>query len=286
MKKTANTFDVWLENKVVNCMARGSIKQTSNLQAGDQVEVEHIGNDYVISKLLPRKNQLTRPYISNLDQLIIVLTSAPKADFSLVDKLLIGCQIYGITPILVVNKSDILPKGFYDDVLCQYGFAVQHILLVSSKTGEGVQELQTLLQNNLSAFAGQSAVGKTSLLNAIFPNLNQKTDGLSKRIQMGKNTTRDTQIFVYNQNTFIADTPGFSVLRYEEMNPTHLREYYPEFAPYAKYCLYSDCGHVKEPEKECGVLQAVRENKINRKRYERYVDLYQKTTESWRKKYD
>lgn len=286
LKKTASTFDVLLNGKQINCMARGGIKQDAKLQAGDHVELQQIGDDIIITKLFPRKNQLTRPYISNLDQLIIVISSVPKPDFLLVDKLLIGCQIFGIEPILVINKSDILPKGFYDEVLCQYGFALKKILLVSAKTGEGVQELKQLLDNKLSSFAGQSAVGKTSLLNAIFPNLNQKTDGLSKKIQMGKNTTRDTQIFVYDKNTLIADTPGFSVLRYEEMDPAQLRDYYPEFAEHSKFCLYNDCRHISEKEHTCGVLQALKENKINQKRYNRYVELYEKNLQSWRKKYD
>ena len=287
LKKTGKSFDVLLPNQqVANCFARGNIKTLANLQAGDHVELAANGNGYVVQKLLPRKNQLTRPYISNLDQLVIVVSHLPKPDLLLTDKLLIGCKYHGITPILVVNKADTLPPGFYDDILCQYGFAVEHILLTSAKTGQGVQELKELLSGKLTAFSGQSAVGKTSLINNFFPNLHLKTDGLSKRIQMGKNTTRDTQIFVAENGTLIADTPGFNMLHYEELDPNDLKNYYEEFQNFSHLCYYNNCNHMKENPTTCAVLQALGENKINQKRYERYVELFNSLQQTWRKKYD
>lgn len=276
---------VWTPSGVQTCFAKKTIQQLTNLQAGDHIEWEIAGKQAIITKLYPRKNALIRPYISNLEQLVIMLTSVPQPDLMLVDKLLIGCKIYGIEPMIVVNKSDVLQPGFYDDLLCQYGHAVKSILLTSAKTKEGLSGLKEKLQGKLTAFCGQSGVGKSSIISALF-GVDLKTDALSLKSSRGKNTTRETEIFVFEQNTLVADTPGFSMLHYDDFDPSHLKGYYDEFEPFARLCLYSNCNHVKESVKECGVKQAVLENKINTKRFERYQILYEKLNEIWRKKYD
>lgn len=250
------------------------------------MEIEKINEEYVIEKMLPRKNCLIRPYISNLDQLVIVISTLPKPDFLLIDKLVISCAINNINPILVVNKSDIVDIEFYNKVKQEYKHVIKHILLTSTFTGEGIKELKKLLENNLTAFTGQSAVGKTSLINKIFPGFNLKTGELSKKLKIGKNTTRDTVIYPYNNNTLIADTPGFNMLHFNELDYKELKNFYPEFNEFSQNCRFSNCTHVKQEIKNCGIMQALEENKINKERFDRYLMLYDVLYENWRRKYD
>lgn len=273
-----------VNDNVYECKARGNIKQNAKLQVGDLVFVELIEKDYVITKLQPRKNSLMRPYISNIDQLIIVISTLPKPDLLLVDKLLIGCQINHIEPVIVVNKSDLMDNSFFHSIKEQYTTGVTHILLTSAETKEGVAELKELLQGKLTAFCGQSAVGKSSLINAIFGNLNLKVGELSQKINIGKNTTRQTQIFVLNNNAFVADTPGFNMLDYYELEPSDLKNYYAELVNYNNLCYFNNCNHINET--NCKVISDVNDGVINQQRYLRYVELYNKLLEHWRKKYD
>lgn len=251
---------------------------------GDIVFVEEVEKEFVITNLKPRKNSLIRPYISNIDQLIIVISTLPKPDFLLVDKLLIGCIINQIEPVIVVNKSDIIDNNFYNSVKEQYDSSVKHILLTSAETKNGVEQLKELLQGKLTAFCGQSAVGKSSLINAIFGNLNLKTGELSQKINVGKNTTRQTQIFMLNNNSFVADTPGFNMLDYHELEPSELKGYYAEFVKYNNKCQFNNCNHINET--NCAVLKDLNNGLINKERYNRYVELYNKLLEIWRKRYD
>ena len=285
LKKENKGFVVYCEGEQYFCLARGVIREIANLQAGDEVEFAKDGKIFVINKLMPRVNQLTRPYISNLTQLIIVIAPLPKPDFLLIDKLIIGCEINNIDPIIVVNKMDIAEIDFYDNVVAQYEHSVEHILKTSATEKQGIEALVALLANNLSAFCGQSAVGKTSLINAIFKNLNLKTDGLSRKINMGKNTTRHTEIYVFDNNTFIADTPGFNMLFHYDIGAENLRDYYYEFNNYAKNCAFKNCSHVNEEKASCGVKQAVDSGKVNKDRYERYAGLYKQMKKEEENKY-
>ena len=234
---------------------------------------------------MPRKNSLVRQYIANLDQLVIVVSCVPKPDLSLVDKLLIGCIIYDIEPVLVINKTDIAKPAFVSQIIEQYEPVINSIITTSSYTKAGIDTLKQVLKNKLSAFCGQSAVGKTSLINAIFGNLNLKTDSVSKKIQIGKNTTRSTQIFSFDDNTYIADTPGFNMLHFENIEHTELKKYFLEFEKF-ETCQFTDCNHINADASKCAVMQAVTSGKINQDRFDRYKELYLKLYDIWRKKYD
>lgn len=286
VKNTGKSFNVLVNNEVVNCYARGKVQQQMNkVLAGDYVLLEQIEDGYVITEILERKNQLIRPYISNLDQLVIVVASVPTPDYLLIDKLLIGCKIHGVKPIIAINKSDINTEQFNQNVIEEYKGAVQDIVQVSAVTGQGVEELKKLLSNKLSAFAGRSATGKTTLLNTI-TGMNRKTDGVSKKINAGKNTTRDTEIFVLQNNTLIADTPGFNMLNYEEFEPVHLREYYEDFEEYNFKCKFLNCVHINQTTSNCAVTKAVQYSLINKNRYDRYCELYKKMKNGWESRYD
>ncbi len=250
---------------------------------GDNVEIkkDEFSNNYVITKVLPRKNELIRPKVTNIDQLLIVVSPVPKPDLMLVDKLIINCFINNIEPILVINKSDITSSQQIKDLKEQFEQVVKKIIVVSALKQNNIQELKSVLQNKTSVFAGQSAVGKSSLLNAIDPQINQATNILSKKVERGKHTTRECTIFVLENNILIADTPGFSMLELNFKFPD-LPYYYPEFENYK--CKFNNCTHTTEV--GCEVINAVNNGKINLERYNRYAQLLKQLKQKWDKVYD
>lgn len=273
------------ESKPYNCILSGLIKKNNKPLVGDIVEFSV--NDYdkdknVITKILPRKNQLVRPYISNLDQLFIVLSKSPKPDYLLIDKLIIYAKINKITPIIVVNKADILSEQELAEIKEQ--FPTYKIVVVSAINND-VAELKQLLVNKISAFAGQSAVGKSSLINAISPNLNLQTNGLSSKIERGQHTTRHNEIYLMDNNIYIADTPGFSMLSLD-LEPSELKDYYDDFKAFEEDCRYVGCDHINSKAKDCGVVKAVEEGKICLSRFDRYCKIYSELKEKWERKYD
>ena len=273
------------ESKPYNCILSGLIKKNNKPLVGDIVEfsVNDYDNDKnVITKILPRKNQLVRPYISNLDQLFIVLSKSPKPDYLLIDKLIIYAKINNITPIIVINKSDILSEQELAEIKSQ--FPTYKILVVSA-INKDVTELKQLLVNKISAFAGQSAVGKSSLINAISPNLNLQTNGLSSKIERGQHTTRHNEIYIMDNNIYIADTPGFSMLSLD-LKPSELKDYYDDFKVFENDCRYVGCDHINSKAKDCGVVRAVEECKICLSRFDRYCKIYSELKEKWERKYD
>ena len=273
------------ESKPYNCILSGLIKKNNKPLVGDIVEfsVNDYDNDKnVITKILPRKNQLVRPYISNLDQLFIVLSKSPKPDYLLIDKLIIYAKINNITPIIVINKSDILSEQEIAEIKGQ--FPTYKIVVVSA-INKDVTELKQLLVNKISAFAGQSAVGKSSLINAISPNLNLQTNGLSSKIERGQHTTRHNEIYIMDNNIYIADTPGFSMLSLD-LKPSELKDYYDDFKVFENDCRYVGCDHINSKAKDCGVVKAVEEGKICLSRFDRYCKIYSELKEKWERKYD
>ena len=219
--------------------------------------------------------------VANIDKLLIVVACTPKPDLLLVDKLIIYAQILGIEPIIVINKSDLSDESFVKSIKNQYLHI--KIFLISATQNTGTKELVNYIKNSVCSVCGQSAVGKSSLINALIPSAQLETQGLSAKIERGKHTTRVNQIFVSN-DICIADTPGFSSLDLE-IDFKELSAFYPEFDKFLSDCRYLDCSHVGEG-KDCGVIRAVEAKQLNLERYNRYVDLYKKLKENWEKKYD
>lgn len=267
-----------------NCYARGRLKKEGEIRVGDFVEVDKEGNDYVISKVLPRKNALIRPYVANVDICFIVIAPVPAPDFILVDKIIINALANKITPVLVLNKEDLTDCTFKDMVLTDYTGVVD-ILVTCAKTGEGIDRLLDAAANKTACLAGQSAVGKSSLLNAILGGDILKTGGLSAKIDRGTHTTRQSEIITVG-NARIIDTCGFSMLELPlDFNPAELVSYYDEYSEYALHCKFrTGCTHISEP--DCTVKQAVNEGRLSKNRYDRYVALYEELKEKWRKRYE
>jgi len=248
---------------------QSSVRQTQNLMAGDFVRLSHGAPFAVIEEVIARKNFLMRPPVANVDLALIVIANEPVADFLLLDKILINCYIQEIKPIIVYNKCDIAKSQEVLNALKPYENFVDS-LVISAVTGEGFEELKPLIDKKLAVLAGQSAVGKTSILNRIL-GANLKTDTLSLKISRGKHTTRHIEIFnAYGGK--IADTCGFSLLEILNVSHEELRLYYNEFLELPNKCRFTACNHISEP--DCAVRVAVENGEIDKGRYERYITLY------------
>ena len=271
IKKIADHFVVRLQTGASSFTPRGNLKK-DGVYVGDHVIVDE--KQKTIETVLPRQNLLIRPTFANLSQLVIVIAKFPKTDFSILDKLLLFCYLSSIKPIICVNKTDLADKVYLDYVKTNYPFV--ELVFTSVVNGENLQQLHQILSGHISAFAGQSAVGKSALIRAIFPNACVEIGSLSKKIERGKHTTRHVELFELGPNTFLADTPGFSRLdeKYLELDCYDLRYYYPDFLPFHEKCKYKSCTHTKEKESECAVKKAVNENKLSADRYLRYVDFF------------
>lgn len=270
VKGVGGRFKVLCGGKALNCSARGKLHLEDKILIGDTVTVAEIRGEYVIVNILPRRNKLIRPPVANIDMLVIVVAPLPATDWVLVDKLLIFAAEYGITPVLCYNKID-LTAAELDYAGKVYG-GIADIVAVSALTKEGFDALKERL-SGVVCFAGQSAVGKSSLLNLFGEK--QETGDLS-RIERGKNTTRHVQLFEIKEGLMIVDTCGFSLLDLEGIKPEEIMLYYSDFLALPK-CRYNMCTHTAEP--GCEVKAAVEAGTIDKGRYDRYLAIYNEATE-------
>lgn len=263
LKKNADKFTVELNGKPFVMSARNLKKD--GIFVGDKVECK---ND-VIEKVLERKNILIRPPLANVDTMIIVVAKEPKIDFLLVDKLLVFCTVKGIKPILCINKSD-LSESFVKDVEKIYKDVVDIVSI--STLDKSVLNLKKYIKG-VTALAGQSAVGKSSIINALLGKEIAVVGDFSKKVMRGKQTTRLVELYDLGNENYLADTAGFSKLSEELLiiNENELKDYYPDFIKYAHMCKYKSCQHLKLD--DCGVVKAVSEGKISKIRYENYKIL-------------
>ena len=235
-----------------------------------------------VEEILPRESQLVRPPVANVRYLVIVLAPAPAPDYLLIDTLIAMALRQGIRPALVVNKCD-LDGGTYEAVRSDYAGLGAPLLAVSALSGQGMDGLRSLLASGVCCLAGQSGVGKSTLLCAA-TGLRLQTGEISQKIHRGRHTTGHAELLVSGEYR-VLDTPGFSLLElWEGLEPIRLKEYYPEFAPYEGQCRFSPCYHLSEP--GCAVLKAARAGEISQARLERYHLLLKKAQEAWRNRYD
>ena len=235
-----------------------------------------------VEEILPRESQLVRPTVANVRYLVIVLAPAPAPDYLLIDTLIAMALRQGIRPALVVNKCD-LDGGTYEAVRSDYAGLGAPLLAVSALSGQGMDGLRSLLASGVCCLAGQSGVGKSTLLCAA-TGLRLQTGEISQKIHRGRHTTRHAEL-LFSGEYRVLDTPGFSLLElWEGLEPIRLKEYYPEFAPYEGQCRFSPCYHLSEP--GCAVLKAARSGEISQARLERYHLLLKKAQEAWRNRYD
>lgn len=285
IKKLADLFFVLSSGKIVSARARGNLKKDdNNLFVGDFVVLSKTEQgEYVIESVQQRKNLLTRPPIANLDNLVIVITVVPAPDLKLVDKLIVKCFMQNIKPILVISKADIVQDDFTNQIINDYSRVVKDIIITSSATGQGKEELLALLKNKTSSLVGQSAVGKSSIINMLGGKA--KVGDVGKNLR-GKNTTRHSEINIFSNNIRIADTSGFSRLYINDIVYKDLMRYYPDFLQYSNKCKYASCVHINEKNDECFVKSAVKSGKISINRYTRYIEIYDELKKQWDRRYD
>ncbi len=272
------------DGKPYECKACGRFRiEHETPLPGD--EVVFMPDTAYIESILPRRSELKRPRVANVDTVVIVVSAnSPKIDPMLCDKLLLSARRKGIHPLLVINKCDSSEKAPIEAICNDYRHAAE-IIRVSAYTGSGLDTLKEALSGRCSCFAGQSAVGKSSVLNAMFPEIMLKTDGLSKKTERGKHTTRHAELLM-PEGFFgtVIDTPGFSFFESDDIAPESLWEYYEDMRAYGGSCRYPSCLHAGEP--GCGIKDAVAHGDISQTRYERYLEILKELKEMREKRYD
>lgn len=264
IKAVASKFFVDTAKGVKVCFARKRLKSDGNIYVGDYVTVARERDSFVIEEVKPRKNQLIRPYVSNIDVCFIVIACEPLPDFLLVDKVIVNCHEQHIKPVLVLNKCDVASLD-----LSEYANVVETVVC-SAQTGEGTDRIASIAKGKTICFAGQSAVGKSSLINALLGSDILEVGELAKKIKRGKNTTRRTEILSLGDGTYLVDTCGFSMLEAVDVELSDLRIYFDDLEEFRPQCKFNMCTHVDEP--DCAVKAHVGKE-IGVGRYERYKTI-------------
>ena len=261
---------------LLTCRARGKFrKEGISPLVGDLVEVRELGNgEGVVDRILPRRNFFTRPAVANIDQLVVIASAAvPRTDPFLIDRVAAIAALKGCETVVLLNKCDLDRADELYEIYHKSGFRT---LRVSAETGEGLEELKEVIKGRLSAFTGNSGVGKSSILNALDPDFRLKVGEISDALGRGRHTTRHVELYRLGFGAEVMDSPGFSSFETEKLNlelKHRLPETFREFAPYLDDCRFVGCSHTKE--KGCAVLDALKQGKIQRSRHESYLRLYE-----------
>lgn len=274
------------EHGVYECKAKGSFRNRKiKPLPGDCVvidvldEEKKLGN---LSEILPRINELIRPAVANVDQALIEFAAVqPNPNLNLLDRFLLIMNRQQVNTIICFNKIDIAPEDMLERLRKNYEKCGSPVVFTSTYTGEGIDAIRRLTEGKTTVFAGPSGVGKSSLLNQLYPDAGAKTGAISEKIQRGKHTTRHSELMMLGRDTYYIDTPGFSTLYLDGFEKETLQYGFAEFQPYEGQCRFLPCSHTHEP--KCAVKQAVEDGEISEIRYKNYVELYEelKHTRSW-----
>ena len=270
---------------VYECKAKGIFRNRKiKPLVGDDVEItvlneeEKTGN---IDQILPRKNQLIRPAVSNVDQAVVVFAiTEPMPNPNLLDRFLVMMERQEVPVIICFNKIDLSSQEEIDKLKAIYEPAGYPLHFISTYEEAGLATLHQLIAGKTTVLAGPSGVGKSSITNFLQPEAGMETGTVSEKIKRGKHTTRHSELFFVEEGTYMMDTPGFSSMYIEDLEPNQLKDYFPEFEPYEDDCKFLGCIHVGE--KVCGVKDALKDGKISKSRYENYLLLYKELKEKKR----
>ena len=282
----SNTYKIKTDTKIYEAYARGKLKNEEITPlVGDMVEIQITDEEKsvaIIEKVQPRKNEIKRPKIVNIDQIIfIVSTKNPKPDLLMLDKQLAYVEKLNIEPIIVINKIDLQDTYKYIQEL--YEKIGYKTIVTSAKQGNGIEILRQVLKNKISVFSGNSGVGKSSIINALFGIDKTQEGEISQKNKKGKNTTTDTKLYELEENTYIADTPGFSSFEINEIESIELDKYFREFKKEIENCEFVGCTHIKE--QNCGIKDAIKDGKISQERYERFCQIYEQLKDNEKHKW-
>jgi len=275
LRSLSGFYDVQTDDGLVTCRARGILRKGGNSPlTGDLVEITVERGKGMVEKILPRKNSFIRPAVANMDALVIFAANVnPVTEPFLIDRVAAIAGDQGVQVILCVNKCDLDPAADLVGIYEKAGFAV---IRTSAETGEGVDQLRGMIEGKLTAFTGNSGVGKSSILNRLAPGLNLATGEVSEKLGRGRHTTRHVELFCLGENTYVADTPGFSSFDTDQMEvilKENLQYSFPDFGSFVGKCRFDDCSHRKEP--DCAVRAAVEAGDIGKSRYDSYLKLYE-----------
>lgn len=277
VENISNMYKVKAEDKIYESTARGKFKKEDITPVvGDMVELEIIdetNRKAVIKEIKNRTVYIKRPKLANITQIIFVISSKdPKPDLLMLDKQLAYAEYVGIQAVIVINKIDLDEKKVEEikEIYKNIGYP---IVETNAKENEGIDNLNIILENNISVFAGNSGVGKSTLLNSIFGKELTKSGLISNKNKKGKNTTTNISLYKIKENEYIADTPGFSTFDISEIESDKLAEYFKEFKEHIKDCEYIGCRHIKE--ENCGIKNALQKEEISESRYQNFIKIYE-----------
>lgn len=263
------------DGSLVRCQPRGKLRLSlDRILVGDWVKVCIVAaSQGIIEDVLKRKNQLVRPAVANIDQAVVVLAfSDPEPDWLFLDRLLVLIEASSLKIVICINKRDLLEQpDQFQQMINVYRNIGYHVIITSTVDNQGVDELRELLKGKVSAFAGPSGVGKSSLLNRIEEGLELPVGSISRKLGRGRHTTRQVELIRLSNGGLVADTPGFSQLSLSGMAQDRLHAFFPEMAKSALLCRFSGCLHDKEP--DCAVIQMVDAGQIAPSRYQNYLTL-------------
>ena len=267
-----------VEFGVYECKAKGIFrKEKQKPLVGDNVEIEVLDEETMtgnITALLPRKNELIRPAVANIDQALVVFAvTRPSPHFNLLDRFLVMMERQDIPVVLCFNKEDIAEDEQVEKLRSVYEGCGYPCVFTSALEERNIEKIKELLKGKTTVIAGPSGVGKSSLINILNPDAKMETGDISSKIERGKHTTRHSELFTIAQDSYIMDTPGFSSLYVNDFEKEELKYYFPEFDPYEGTCRFLGCDHVHEP--DCAVKAAVEAGEIHEIRYKDYLEMYE-----------
>ena len=279
IRSLSGFYEVQTQRGIVTCRGRGSLRRGAQVPlTGDLVEISVEHGKGMVERVLPRKNSFVRPAVANIDALVIFAANTnPVTEPFLIDRVAAIAGDRDVPVYICVNKCDLDPAVDLCRIYENAGFPV---IRASAETGEGVDTLRELIRGKVTAFTGNSGVGKSSMLNALCPDLALPTGEVSEKLGRGRHTTRHVELYRLEENTYVADTPGFSSFDTDQMEvllKENLQYAFPDFAPYLGQCQFHDCTHRAEP--NCAVRGAVEAGKIERTRYDSYLRLYEKASQ-------
>ena len=278
MKGIAGFYYVGVvESGVYECKAKGIFRKDKiKPLVGDDVEIEALNEEEKLGnivKILPRRSELIRPAVANIDQALVIFAARePKPNLSLLDRFLVIMEKQDVPVIICFNKQDLCDEEEVGRLKEIYEACGYPVVLASAKQGEGIEEIKSLLRGKTTTVAGPSGVGKSSLTNLLQNEVQMETGEISKKLGRGRHTTRHSQIIQIEKDTWLYDTPGFTSFYVEEIEKEELRFYFREFSKYEGTCRFQGCTHTHEP--GCMVKNALEEGKISKERYENYLELY------------